>query len=465
MLETFEKLNQDLRNASRMLGRREGRYLVDLYYEIQEFRKASTNQTRNNGDSEPNQLLTYVADTMGRLENNIKKLLGDFASSYKIGEWMQSICGIGPVLSAGFLTNLNITKAPTAGHFQSYAGIDPTTVWPSKVDAKAAVIQIVGEEKNRIFDAQTAVNLYGQYAKECRSPVIKDHGAADRLIEKYGQSLVRAVLPTLARCHNRDGIKDVHIADFEKQFDKAAQFYNDLCVEKEIIEHSEDSSPINMGTMRLLANQFGRNPFNLFAAAQKNGKCPTIESTSTALCKQPWNDRLKVLCFKAADCFMKFQNNDKDFYGALYVSRKEYEQKNNESGALAEQATAALHKKNYGADTDAIKWYSGEWVYHAKYNLALASALASAKDKKAVQDVFNALPKRPMLPPAHIHMRALRWVEKIFICHLHHAMYIDYYDKEPPAPYVFKYSEHKHFIPLPNWPFQSDGKSLRELQD
>lgn len=128
--ESLEKLNRDLRESSRLLGRREARYLVDYYYAVQDFRIQAQGQVRASGeDNEPNRVLGWVFESMRRLENNIKSALGQFASEYRVGQWMQNITGIGPVISAGFLAHLDVRECKTAGHFWRFAGLDPTQKW------------------------------------------------------------------------------------------------------------------------------------------------------------------------------------------------------------------------------------------------------------------------------------------------------------------------------------------------
>ena len=280
VMEELHKLDRDLRDASRLLGRKESRYLTDLYYQVQEFRKASANQTRA-AEDEPNRVLEWVYESMRRLEDNVKKALGEFAMSYRVGAWLNSLTGIGPVLSSGFMSHLDIRKAPTVGHFWRFAGLDPTVIWAK------------------------------------------------------GQ-------------------------------------------------------------------------------------------------KRPWNARLKVLCFKAEECFVKFQNHANDHYGQLYLKRKEYEQRRNDAGELKDQAEHKLATKNIGKDKDARKWYE------------------SGK-----------------LPPAHIHARAMRWTGKMFLSHLHHVMHVDYFGREPAVPYVFAkcQGDHRHLVPVPNWPFDGEGKGLAEMGD
>jgi hypothetical protein len=275
----LDKLNSDLRDASRLLGRREARYLVDMYYAIQDFRIQAAAQIRSSESEEPDRVLEWVFNSTKRLENNIKNSLGMFAREYNVGQWEQSICGIGPVISAGFLAHLDIRLCKTAGQFWRFAGLDPTCKWEKKT-------------------------------------------------------------------------------------------------------------------------------------------------------KRPWNAKLKVLCWKLGESFVKVHNNDKDFYGKIYVARKDLELERNARGEFSEQAKAKLESVRIGKDTEAYKHYSDG-----------------------------------RLPPGHIHARAKRYAVKLFLSHLHEVMYRDFYDDDPPAPYSFEHSEenHRHYIDPPNYPFDGDGKSLKVL--
>jgi hypothetical protein len=280
-MEPMQRLSKDLRTAARQLGRKGARNLTDYYYQIQKFRTMAANEVRASADDEPNGVVNWVFENMRRMEDDIKKALGEFAATYNVGQWLQSITGIGPVLSAGFLAHLDITIAKTAAHFWRFAGLDPTVKWEKKT-------------------------------------------------------------------------------------------------------------------------------------------------------KRPWNARLKVLCFKAEDCFVKFQNHKEDHYGKLYVQRKAREQERNEQGLFADQAKGILEAKRFRDDTEAKKAYL-----------------------------------QGKLPPAHVHMRAMRWTVKIFLSHLHHVMYVDYFGAEPPVPYSFEkcQGDHRHFIPVPNWPFTGDGESLKAMAE
>jgi len=132
-LEPLKRLTKDLRKAAVTLSRAEARYLVDYYYQLQEFRKSSNNQIRSMADTaEPHDVLDWLAQNTATLEKNIKSALDAYTSGDGVGRWSKSIVGIGPVISAGLLAHIDIEKAPTAGHIWRFAGLDPTTTWEKK---------------------------------------------------------------------------------------------------------------------------------------------------------------------------------------------------------------------------------------------------------------------------------------------------------------------------------------------
>lgn len=129
-LEGLFRLSNDIKLGAKLLGQRRARWLVDIFYSIQDFRIQANNQVRAAAEEpEPHKLLAWVARNMTTFENDILRSLNVFAREYTIGRWLQSICGIGPVLSAGLLAHLDITKAHTASNFWSFAGLDPDRVW------------------------------------------------------------------------------------------------------------------------------------------------------------------------------------------------------------------------------------------------------------------------------------------------------------------------------------------------
>lgn len=261
-LVSIEKLKRDIISAATTLSDQEARFLVDYYYIAQEDRKRSNNQTRALTESqEPNAVIAWLAEQSTTLEKQVHRALDKYTQAHMMGSWMREIYGIGPVISAGLLAHIDITKAPTAGHIWSFAGLDPQRKW----------------EKGQV---------------------------------------------------------------------------------------------------------------------------------------RPWNARLKSLCWKVGQSFMKFSNHPDCFYGHLYRQRKEYEIKRNEEGGNAE--AAAEGAKRVSKSTDAYKSYSiGK------------------------------------LPPAQIDARARRWAVKIFLSHLQAEWYRRHYNQEPPKPFAIAILGHAHEIKAP----------------
>ena len=268
----LELLSRDLKKAAEDLTASQARYFVDFYYTWQEARKSSANIVRSSaaeyaGEDEPNQLVAWLTDNAYKVETQIKGALGVYAASHEVGRWSQSIFGVGPIISAGLLAHIDITKAPTVGHIWSFAGLNPDMVW----------------EKGM---------------------------------------------------------------------------------------------------------------------------------------KRPYNAKLKTLCWKMADVFMKNRNKPGDMYGHFYDSRKAYETAKNEAGEYAGRAAKELEKKNI-------------------------------KDKD-----LKALLESGKIPPGQIHNSSLRYVAKLFLAHWHHVAYECHYGTLPPKPYIIDRG-HAHIIGPVNWPMET----------
>jgi hypothetical protein len=129
-LEPIKRLNKDLRKAAKTLTATEARFLVDQYYMMQRDRIRAAHQARTLEEAgEPNLMLGWLFDNTATLERNIKSALEQYAKYNPVGKWSLSIVGIGPVISAGLLAHIDITKAPTVGHIWRFAGLDPTVQW------------------------------------------------------------------------------------------------------------------------------------------------------------------------------------------------------------------------------------------------------------------------------------------------------------------------------------------------
>lgn len=129
-LQSMSRLSRDLRNASVTLSDREARFLVDAYYQMQKDRIRADHQTRTLvANDEPHDVVVWLADQRETLEKQIARALDGYSAGSVVGRWCRSQVGIGPIITAGLLSNIDIKLAPTAGHIWRFAGLDPTLVW------------------------------------------------------------------------------------------------------------------------------------------------------------------------------------------------------------------------------------------------------------------------------------------------------------------------------------------------
>jgi hypothetical protein len=142
------RLTRDMKKAAALLSRREARYLLDAYYQMQDSRIAERNRIRaGTSFGEPVAVLSWFANNSTAIENDLKNALGTFAKQYRVGNWLQSITGIGPILSAGFMAQLDVPPPPTVGNWWRFAGLDPSVRWWGTKAGKAMIREITGEAK------------------------------------------------------------------------------------------------------------------------------------------------------------------------------------------------------------------------------------------------------------------------------------------------------------------------------
>ena len=121
---------KDIRKAAQLIGRSEAAYLVNTYYQVQEFRKAAGNMARVlDKEEKPNALPSWLYEQQLGIESDIKIALFSYVQNNATGRWALTQHGIGPVITAGLLAHIDINKAPTVGNIWSFAGLNPAVQW------------------------------------------------------------------------------------------------------------------------------------------------------------------------------------------------------------------------------------------------------------------------------------------------------------------------------------------------
>ncbi len=179
-LTSLKALTKDLKKSARTLGTKEARYLVDTYYDIQDFRIQTQNKVRSilqTDSEEPCETILYFEDNFSILEDNLKKVLNAYTDGNVVGQWCKSIIGIGPVIAAGLLSNLDVKDKPTAGHFWSYCGLnDNNRPWIGREKTKKIIDEVLGDKKNKDI-------TYEDFCKCC----VKTQWRPENLIKATGK--------------------------------------------------------------------------------------------------------------------------------------------------------------------------------------------------------------------------------------------------------------------------------------
>lgn len=115
------------------VNREQAMAMVSLYYSIQKLRigaesKIGAHERRADLLADLG-MVKRLRKNFEILENQTERGLKAYAQSQKLGRWAMSNYGVGPVIAAGMLAHIDITKAKYAGCIYNFAGLNPTQVW------------------------------------------------------------------------------------------------------------------------------------------------------------------------------------------------------------------------------------------------------------------------------------------------------------------------------------------------
>lgn len=185
----IEPVSKEMILQAANLTNPEARFLVSNYYAAQDMRKRTDMQLRHKGEAalpERVSALHYMGDGFALMEREVHKMLQKYAEASPVGRWLLSLHGVGPVIAAGMLAHLDIERAPTAGHFWRFSGLDPTCEWkkgekrPYNPDMKQLCFHF-GECAKRVSGSPKA--FYGQFYKE-RKTLLVDRNESGAYAER-----------------------------------------------------------------------------------------------------------------------------------------------------------------------------------------------------------------------------------------------------------------------------------------
>ena len=131
--EQLVRLNQaDVRRWGAAMTTAEARHVVNDYYRIQQQRIRTAAQMRAAAFGEAMELtIQFHRQTLAD-ENTRKLALNAYAKAHPVGRWSLEVKGIGPVIAAGLLAHIDITRSTNVGKLWRFAGLDPTLPRPTK---------------------------------------------------------------------------------------------------------------------------------------------------------------------------------------------------------------------------------------------------------------------------------------------------------------------------------------------
>ena len=126
----LDRITNDLKNAARKLSDRESRYLVDYYYQMQDYRiRAAAQEREARKADEPGEWTKYMFSNLKSIENQLKSALDLYGDQHESSVWAKEITGIGPVISAGLKAHIDMEKPTSVSSLHRFAGLDPTVEW------------------------------------------------------------------------------------------------------------------------------------------------------------------------------------------------------------------------------------------------------------------------------------------------------------------------------------------------
>jgi len=216
-------------------SREEATNLVRQYYAIQKLRIGSNNRqyqldqkaSNNSNSKEENISFAYAKAGLKETEDVITMWLKEYAKNDPIGRWLLSVKGIGPVLAAGLISYIDISKCQTAGAIWKYAGWEghrPPKKKGVKLDYNPhfrVLCWKIGESFQKVSGYKT-VELKDENGKKYKETVRDENGnPIDRYPDALYGHLYREKLKIYIAKNEAGGFKAAaDLALSEKNFEK-----------------------------------------------------------------------------------------------------------------------------------------------------------------------------------------------------------------------------------------------------
>lgn len=219
--EGMQRLSRDLAKNATKMSKDEVRFMVSYYYIVQNDRIRFNNQfTALEKDGEPNTVIAWMKEQSEVLEKQIVRALDKWTLEHPVGQWVRKQHGFGSVLTAGFLSHIDIERAPSAGHIWSYAGLVPGVKWekgqkrPWNAELKRLVfvagdvaLKLAGSPKSyygALLNERRKKEMYMNFDGSNTQKAIADQSRYDKTTESYAWVM---------GCYKKEDIQKLYEAD------------------------------------------------------------------------------------------------------------------------------------------------------------------------------------------------------------------------------------------------------------
>lgn len=145
-LEGLASLSKETKKSAAFITDNQIRMIIDNYYQTQRFRISVANQVRavsQEFDEVPEgetPAIAWLLKDIQNRENQIKKMIDEYAKTVPVCQWAMAIKGIGPVFAANLWSYIDMNVCKHANQFLSYAGLnDNNCPWLGKEKANKIV--------------------------------------------------------------------------------------------------------------------------------------------------------------------------------------------------------------------------------------------------------------------------------------------------------------------------------------
>ena len=371
-------LKLDVMRAARLVTHDQLRFLVDYYYIKQKDRQSLKSQYEAlHAAHKPAEVIYWWFLRAWRTENDLRKLLDLYTNEEPtgLGLWTKAIYGLGPVISAGLLAYIDITRAPTVGHIWAFGGYDPTMKWYGREESVNIVQAVMAELHTTAVTDDVIATVAARTNKR-----------PERLLQWAREySVPKKRLQTVTDEEDEGDEEEHPDRDLVRDEDGVAMARRDLT---DVQDRPQQDDRRERKTETFLESP----PL-------------TVAALARALSRRPWNQRLCTLFFKIGDCFRKFSKHPECYYGHLYRERKLQEMTRNVKGLNRETAARVLAEKRIRRETVAYHWYRKGMLppsqLDARARRWTVKIFLSAWHEEAYRRHYGAEPPLPY-PLAHL---------------------------------------------------------------